>query len=157
MNHSPLKYSTCELWREENIFSAEFSSCRLCLWGICQRTRISFHYSRSSCLARPTLRSRRRKGEKQRNCFINFGSCHRQNVAREISRSCEKNSTCGSYFARFSWSFPAHYTKHIFSCHVHVLGKYYDRATWNYHPRSDIKATPASAYLWWKNNDLTAS
>lgn len=49
--------------------------------------------------------------------------------------------------------------KHLFSCHVHVLGKYYDRTTWNYHPRSDIKATASSAVVTARverNNDLAS-
>lgn len=103
--------------------------------------------------------SERMKKNKETVSLILAPVTARDDVASWNLSICEKNSTCGSYFARYSWAQEATTSKtkttttmffvqtFLFSCHVHVLGKYYDRTTWNYHPRSDIKATPSSVLV----------
>lgn len=176
MNHSLFKYRsrTCEFALHStsvfdsfsplcdvNIFSRRISrSCCVCgkfvnCYKLSTRNlslthtracrRMFSHYLRSSC---QVVAKYSRKKNKETVSLI-LAPVTARNAPREILRSCtrEKNSTCGSYFARYSWvrrRRRCSLCKHLFSCHVRVLGKYYDRTTWNYHPRSDIKATSSS-------------
>lgn len=126
-----------------------------------KRTRTRFEariylliiYARLARSRRKSL-SRKRRKTKQNVSLILAPVTARETVVDVVvflplkRANCVKNSTCGSYFARFSRSISKYF---ICKCRLmftfHVLGKYYDRTTWNYHPRSDVKATP-SATIW---------
>lgn len=146
MNHSAFKYEhVCRRsgrGEEGKIFLALENFCQVAINFPFTHTHMATYF----LIIYARLARSNRGSETKNDWFINFGSLSPPpSFVAEISRSCEKNSTCGSYFAMP----PPHgesqdyFTKQ--TCHVRVLGKYYDRTTWNYHPRSDIKATPCIA------------
>ena len=125
----------------------------------CERTRTRYELRIYLFIIYARLARSRRKSssvffgrrKNKAKCFINFGSCHHQSSRRwNVSPSCfppTPRTLCEKFHMWFLFCLLfKELLENIFYVLVvsmftfRVLGKYYDRSTWNYHPRSDIKA-----------------